>query len=275
MEKTYKFIFLSLTLALFTLSACGSSSQLAQNKNATTSTSSDSIPLIHTQFTIDRFDALYIVSPDDELIKLNTDYKIEFRYSNSRLGAISSIDASNPLANVCFYQDFQAIVLLDRTLNPISQINLGDWGFNNVTAACNADNNQLWVYDASDMQLAQIAKDRHTPIRTFPINLLSDEPFVVIKMLVNKENLYCLSAKGDIYKISLIGEFLQKILSGEYSDFQFSGNRLLVLDQKGQISLYQNAFELKPLNYPLAQKGKWGMLGGRLILGNGHIIWMN
>lgn len=261
-------------LGLFILSACGSSSQLAQKKETTTKISVDSIPMAHTQFTIDRFDALYMVTPDDELIKLRTDYTIEFRYSNSRLGAISSIDVSNPLTNICFYQDFQTIVLLDRTLNPISEIHLGDWGFHNVTATCNAGNTQLWVYDASDMQLAQIAKDRHTPIRTFPINLLSDESFIMTKMLVNGENLYCLSAKGDIYKISLIGESLQKILGGQqYTDFQFSGNRLLVLDKKGQISLYQNALELKPLAYPLAQKGKWGLLGGHLFLGNGDVIW--
>jgi len=274
MKKTYKLNFLKLILGLFILSACGSSSSLAQKKAGLKTTSTDSIPIAHTQFAIDRFDALYIVSPADELIKFQTNHPTEFKYSNSRLGTISSIDVSNPLTNICFYQDFQTIVLLDRTLNPISQIDLGDWGFSNVTATCSAGNNQLWLYDASDMQLAQIAKDRNTPIRTFPINLLSNESFIITKMLVNEENLYCLSTKGNLYKISLIGESLQKVLGGDqYIDFQFSGNRLLVLDKKGQIFLYQNALELKPLNYPLAQKGKWAFGADRLWIGNGAVIW--
>ncbi len=274
MEMTYKFNFLSLILGLFILSACGIHSQLPQNTDPKTTTQ-DSIIIDHKQFAIDQLDALYIVSPDDELIKLNTQNQVQFKYSNSRLGAITSINVSDPLATICFYEDFQTIVLLDRTLNPLSEINLADWGFNNITATCNAGNNQLWVYDASDMQLAQMAKDRNTPIRTFPINLHTDDSFIIKKMLVNQENIYCLSAKGNIYKISLIGESLQKILGNEqYIDFQFSGNRLLVLDKKGQIYHYKNPLELKPLAYPLAQKGKWGYRDGGLIFGDGGKIWV-
>ena len=260
-------------LGLFILSACGVHSRLPQKNIINLSPAQDSILINHKQLAIDRFDALYIVTPDDKLIKLNAQHQIEFSYSNSRLGTIASIDVNNPLTTICFYEDFQTIVLLDRTLNPLSTINLSDWGFNNVTATCNAGNNQLWIYDASDMQLAQIAKDRNTPIRTFPINLHTDESFVITKMLVNQENIYCLSAKGNIYKISLIGESLQKILSNkQYIDFQFSGNRLLVLDKNGQIYHYKNPLELNKLSYPLAQKNKWGFTNNNLVIGNGRVI---
>ena len=234
----------------------------------------DSIFIAHTQFTIDKFDALYIVSPDNELQKLNSNHKIAFRYSNSRLGNFSSIDVSNPLAIICFYEDFQTIIFLDRTLSPLTEIDLGDWGFNNVTATCSSGNNQIWIYDASHMQLIQIAKDRTTPTRTFPINLQTDEPFLITKMLVNKENLYCLTANGNIYKLSLIGESLQKILGGEqYIDFQFSGNRLLVQDKHGNIFHHINSLDLKQLSFSLPQNGTWCFSNGTTLIGNGDAIW--
>lgn len=273
MEMTYTSNFLNLILGLFFLSACGIHAPLSQKETHIQTQTTDSIPIAHTQFTIDRFDAIYIVSPHDEIFKLNKNHQVEFQYSNSRLGTMTSIDVTNPLTTICFYEDFQAIILLDRTLNPISEINLGDWGFNNVTATCSAGNQELWVYDASDMQLTQIAKDRSTPIRTFPINLHTDDSFVITKMLINQENIYCLSAKGNMYQISLIGESLQKILGEEqYVDFQFSGNRLLVLNKKGQIFYYQNPLDLKQLSYPLAQKKRWGFQNNQLILGDKKVI---
>ncbi len=274
MEMTYKFYFLSLITGLFFLNGC-TPKAIAPRTNRPSSPTFDrpvidSFPLAHKYFTTNRFDALYIVSPDDELQKLNAQHEVEFRYSNSRLGAISSIDVSNPLATLCFFEDFQTIILLDRTLNPLTEIHLADWGFHDVTAVCSSGNNQIWIYDASAMQFVQIAKDRTTPSHTFPTNLHSDASFVISKMLVNKDNLYCLSAKGDLYQLSLIGESLQQILGGkQLTDFQFSGNRLLVLTQQGQIFYYRNPLDLKRLSYPLAQKNKWGFWNGAFLWGNG------
>ena len=273
MEMTYKSNFLNLIIGLFILNGvfAQDTASIIDNPNKIT----DSIIIAHSDFTSDRFDALYIVSPDDELLKLNSKLKINFRYSNSRLGTISSIDVSNPLATICFYEDFQSIVLLDRTLNPLTEIDLGDWGFSNVTAACSSGNNQIWIYDASDMQLIQIAKDRSTPTRTFPINLHTDDPFIITKMMVKQENLYCLTAKGNLYKLSLIGESLQKILGSEqYVDFQFSGNRLLVQDKQRHIYHYKSLLDLKQLPFSLPQNGTWCLQNGAFLVGDGKRIWL-
>lgn len=274
MEMTYKSTFLKVILGLFILNALGIQGQLPQKSLSNNSITLDSFKIAHQQLAIDGFDAIYIVSPKNELLKLNAQHEVEFKYSNFRLGDISSIDVSNPLTTICFHKDFQTIALLDRTLSPLSEIDLADWGFSNVTAVCSAGNSNIWIYDASDMQLIQIAKDRTTPIRTFPINLDIDEPFIITKMLVNQENIYCLSAKGNLYKISLIGESLQKILGAEQLvDFQFSSNRLLIQDRLGHIYHYKSPLDFKQLPLKLAQKKKWIIHNGLYIYGNGKLIW--
>ncbi len=227
----------------------------------------------HDQFLIDPFGALFVVQ-NEELIKF-VQKKEVFRYSNSRLGQLSTIDVSNPLATMCFYEDYQVIQLLDRTLNPLTKINLVDWGYTNVTAVCLSGNNELWIYDASAMQLMLMAKDRETPLRSFPFNLAIEDDFKMKKMLVKDGVLYCLSSTGNLYTLSLVGEQLRVLIGNEQIvNFQFTDSRLLIQNKKGQVFYYKSTLELIQLKLPVTHTPttSWSLNGTSYISGDGAII---
>lgn len=274
MEMIYKSNFLSLTLGLFFLSPL-----LLKGQTPTPPTwqTVDSIQIPHQSFTFDRFGFAYIISPTGDLIKLDPNRQKKFTYSNSRLGELTSVDVSNPLAVLCFYKDYQHVTVLDRTLNLLATLDLADWGLVNVTAVCNSGDNQLWVYDESDMQITKIAKDRSTPTRSFPFILDTDDPILLTKMAVHNDYLYGLSEKGNVYHLSLIGESLQQILpQNQFIDFQFANDRLLLMDTKGKVFQYVNWLDLNPVSLPfsLPQNKSWHFQGKQFFYGDGKTIWV-
>lgn len=235
----------------------------------------DSVQIPHSRFVTDRFNELYVVTSEEQLFKLNHDNKVEFDYSNSRFGHLASIDVTNPMAISCFYNDYQTVVLLDRTLNPISQINLLDWGFSNVTAVCNAGDNRLWVYDASTMEISKIGNDRKKILHSYPLNLGVDNDLVFSKIQVRNNELLCLSEKGNLFKLSMIGGTLQKILGGErFVDFQLLGDRIVLQSQNGGFFIYRNLLDFKqiPMPYPLHNKESWQLVNDKLFIGDGKMI---
>jgi len=72
----------------------------------------------------DQLDYLYLVTDNNEIIKLDKDYSILFRFSITRLGNISSIDVSNPQKILVYYPEYYNIVFLDNTLSEIKRLDL-------------------------------------------------------------------------------------------------------------------------------------------------------
>lgn len=77
-----------------------------------------------------------------------------FMFNDLQLGRITSVDIINPLKVVVFFQDTNTVVLLDNKLNEIERINFSNLRqFLNVSAATNAGNNRLWIFNIDTQQL--------------------------------------------------------------------------------------------------------------------------
>src|SRR6476659_8841896 len=67
-------------------------------------------------FKADNLNNVYMIK-DDELIKYLPDGRFFRRYSNLKLGTITSVDVTNPLKILVYYRDFQQIIFLDNQLS--------------------------------------------------------------------------------------------------------------------------------------------------------------
>lgn len=99
----------------------------------------------------DNLGALYYV-------RENTFYKSAdgktWQYKNIGLGKIARADLQNPLGITLFYQDFNAVVLLDNQLNETRRILFSELSQPLMITACGtASRNQLWVYDSVTQQI--------------------------------------------------------------------------------------------------------------------------
>src|ERR1043166_5956386 len=68
------------------------------------------------KFGVDAIGNVYIIN-GEELVKYNPSAKILARYSNLKLGQITSMDLTNPLKILLYYRDYQQLVYLDDQLS--------------------------------------------------------------------------------------------------------------------------------------------------------------
>ncbi|MFM2231192.1 MAG: hypothetical protein RL607_2450 [Bacteroidota bacterium] len=85
------------------------------------------------------------------------------QYQNLPLGPIKSVDLTNPLRPVIFYEQFNTVVILDNYLNEIQTLN-----FSNiyppilVQAIGMSNQNRLWVYDGLQQQIGLFGLNTNT-----------------------------------------------------------------------------------------------------------------
>ncbi|MCB0475205.1 MAG: hypothetical protein KDC69_05985 [Flavobacteriaceae bacterium] len=79
-----------------------------------------------------------------------------YAYSNNQLGDISSVDITNPLKIVLFYQSFNTVQLLDNNLNELTHsINFTTESlFKNISNISVSSGDKLWLYSPDDTVLS-------------------------------------------------------------------------------------------------------------------------
>ncbi len=100
----------------------------------------------------DPFKNIYYLK-DDILYKKSLDTTLTFKAVS--LGKIASVDIKNPLKILVFYNDFNAVVLLDNNLNKLGEdILFNQSALNlNITYAQWAGDEKLWLYSNDDNRL--------------------------------------------------------------------------------------------------------------------------
>ena len=91
-------------------------------------------------------------------IKNNVLYKNggtkSLQYQNLSLGNIKKVDVINPLKVLVFYEEFNAVVLLDNQMNEIQKITFSTNETPIIASAIGmSGQNQLWLYNSVDQQI--------------------------------------------------------------------------------------------------------------------------
>lgn len=120
---------------------------------------------VHTSFidcndlTTDNLGNIYL-SDNHKLTKLDSSGFSPKIYSDKTRGAISFVDASNPMRILVFYRDFLQIVFLDNMLAPNGDpIKLNNLGFNQVPLCCNSYRGGFWIYDQGNFELIHFTNE--------------------------------------------------------------------------------------------------------------------
>ncbi|MEL7222873.1 MAG: hypothetical protein AAGJ93_16240, partial [Bacteroidota bacterium] len=98
-------------------------------------------------FSLDPLHQLLAIEKDGALVKYDRSGQMLFKYHNTVLGEIGSIDAADPFNILLFFPAQQTIALLDRTLGDQGELDLRTTIVQNATAAARSPDNNIWVYD--------------------------------------------------------------------------------------------------------------------------------
>lgn len=104
------------------------------------------------QIAVDFLGNLYVLQ-DANLYKYDTLGHLLFTYSDLMNGAATSVDVSNPMKVMLYYQDAQQLCFLDEHLALISTYDLTEYGFYSVVQAATSSHNRVWLLDPAQQEL--------------------------------------------------------------------------------------------------------------------------
>ena len=118
------------------------------------------------QISEDYFGTVYIAS-GSQLYALSQEGKQTFIFGKNRFGAITAIDATNPMKiAVCFGMK-NIIYILDNKGNPIgTPIDLSASGISSTGDVCMAGDGSIWVFDKENLTVKQLNNSGTTVSQT-------------------------------------------------------------------------------------------------------------
>lgn len=209
------------------------------------------IPGKFTDLNVDALENIYVITPDFQLKKMNSDGTILSTFNDvKKYGTPSFIDVSNPLKNLIFYKSYGIVVTLDKLLTFRNSINLRNKQLFNVGAVATSYDNNIWVFDGASLKIKKLDDLGNTITEGQELTLFGDNIPDHVDMLANEKQLllydqqkgfYCFDWNGT-YKDNIIPFLHWKSIGlNEKTVYGFSGNKLLLYEWQ---SLNLKEFEL-------------------------------
>lgn len=203
----------------------------------------------------DKLGQVYIVNTADELIKYNAQGQQQFIYFDRTLGEISYIDATNPFQVLVFFEGFQAIVWLDRTLNPISMMRLSDFGFFQLNTIAVASDNRLWIYDNTTFQIKKIDNQGEVIVESMELNNLTTN--LNPNFIIEKNNrIYLNNPETGIFVFDIFGQYIETIPISNLTTFQIMDGQLWYQNKTEFNSYHFKTLQTKTIDLPFRIEAK-------------------
>lgn len=214
------------------------------------------IPINSTYLIADNLQNVYIANEKGQVIKFDKSGKQQFEYNNNRLGAIGKIDVRNPLTMLVYYPDLEVVVILDRTLSPIKELNLYDLDIIEPKGIALANDNNIWVYDEVAAILKKISQTGEILFESRNLNQLTRKNLSPTFLLERNNLIYLSDSTNGLFIFDNFGQLKQEIPVKRIERFQVEGKQVFFWrDGKGFVLetdvLATNILTLPTVNKPL------------------------
>jgi hypothetical protein len=166
----------------------------------------------------------------------------KFVFQDFQLGPIASVDIINPLNVVVFYAEMNTVVFLDNRLNEKERINFNDLpAFLNISAATNAGNNRLWVFniDTQQLELFQYRNQQQTQVsQPFKGKLISQ---------ISNFNTCAILTNTHLRQLNVYGSLLSEIKLEGYSHMAQNDKTIVVAKENSLFTIKENT--VNPLSF--------------------------
>jgi len=228
--QTKKFLLLFLVLPCFFLSEIN-----AQDDSLFRFLKKIEYPI--SSFSADNLGELYIINTDNQLKKYNANGdSIGVFNQVTKYGKLSYVEAQNPWKTILFYQNFSTIVLLDKYLNVLGNINLRNKNIFRVKAVTNSYDNNIWLFDEQDNKLKKIDDNGNVLLETVDFRLLFDAPPTPQQIVDRDGFVYLYDAEKGIYLFDYYGSFKSKMAVLNWNNFTVIEKNIYGFDS---INLYK------------------------------------
>ena len=222
-------------------------------------------------FTVDNIGNIYLVD-GGELLKYLPAGKFVARYSNLKLGDITSVDATNPLKIIVYYRDFQQLVFLDNQLSANAPLSLEKLGYEQAHLVCAGANNGFWVYNKQNNELLRFNETAKLAISTGNLKQVLGADVNPDFMVEHNGFLFLNDPASGIYVFDIFGAFSKVISIKDLSTFE-PGSEIIYYRRDSLLCSYKHRlFEesCKTLPVPSARSVRY--LNGKIYLAFGDSL---
>ena len=153
---------------------------------------------------------LYVIS-EFRLSKYDKDGKFLQVYEDYTNGTITSIDVSDPMKIVVFYEDFLRVKVLDHTLSEIAAYDFNTAGYSTVSALAYSRDDDFWIFDNTAFVLKKINENGKAIYQSEKFNMLFTEAVQPIQIIDYKDLVYLNDPNQGIYVFDRFATYKKRI----------------------------------------------------------------
>jgi len=224
------------------------------------------IPTNSTYLTTDNLQNIYVATEKGQIIKYDKKGRQEFEYTNNRLGPVGKIAVKNPLTILVYYPDLAVLIILDRTMSVIKELNLFDLDIIAPKGIALANDNNIWVYDEVTAILKKISSEGTILFESRNLNQLLQKQLNPSFLQERNNEVYLSDKENGLFIFDAFGQLKQEISSKEIDRFQVVGEQLVLWKKEQAFLLNATILEENPLPLPTKVEGvKMATINGNLI----------
>lgn len=195
-----------------------------------------------TFIAADPLGKLYIVTPANEIQQYAPDGRLLYKYNDNTLGELTRVDATDPFQPMLYYADFQSVAILDRTLNPLSVINLWEYGMSSPIPPAMSNDNLLWVFDQPDFRLRKLDRRGNVIHDSGDLNTVFTPAPRPVEMLCRHNLVILNDPETGLWLFDNFGQHIETLPFTGSSQVQSPEPGLLLFCRQGQWISYQIEF---------------------------------
>lgn len=183
-------------------------------------------------FSVNSFGDLYVINSNNQLKKISQHGDSVGVFNEvSRYGQLSYVEVQNPWRTILFYQNFSTIVLLDKYLNVLSNLNLRSHNLFRIKNVTSSYDNNIWVFDEEDSKLKKINDQGKILLETVDLRNIFDSVPSPITILDHAGFVYLYDPKKGLYVFDHYGTFKNKLTFLNWKDVNVAGKFIYGFDE--------------------------------------------
>lgn len=159
-------------------------------------------------YKADRLGNVYYVDSKNGLNKYEPTIKRYTRYADMRNGKISSIDVTNPLRIVVFYEGQSIAKFLDINLTEINSFDIrSNYSEGWISLTASSNNNGLWMYDNVNRKIIKLGEQFNTQFSTGDLYLVLSKKINPSMLVENADELFLCDTNIGVFVFDLFGGY--------------------------------------------------------------------
>jgi hypothetical protein len=207
------------------------------------------IPFKGTELFADHLGYYYLVGKD-KIQKVHPSDSLTQFHQRQGLGPITSIDVTNPMKTLVYFNDYRTIEILDNWMTLVREIKLDDYGYMQISAICNSSTNGIWFYDENSATLKRI-DDAGNLLRQSVSTRQSINKVLRVSSMIEKNGvLYLADSSAGVFTFDMFGNYMRTLPLRGVQKMMIQNDKIYYFE-KGKFFGYQpETLTFDELNLP-------------------------